>query len=553
MPNPLPDFIPIIDLFAGPGGLGEGFSREIGGPGPNFDIRLSIEKDPMAHRTLRLRSFFRQFRDREVPDAYYDYLRDDRATFEDLEEECPAEAEAAKAEALCRTLGDEGCETEIHDLIGERTSDSRDWILIGGPPCQAYSSVGRARMLGLPKKRGESAAEYAGRLEERRREFEKDHRHFLYRQYLKIIADHWPSVFVMENVKGILSARIDGKRILPGILDDLRQPSSALGRHGGKHTYTLYSLVEEAPEDPLDLEPNSLLIEAERFGVPQTRHRVIILGVRDDLEGVTPGILRPHPGPSVRKTIGKLPPLAPSISAKHHSDLRRTEWLIRELEWLTEIDSIDDPGEVISEIHKYSTKLWKNRAGGKRYVKRKVTFPANFELANWFHDPRLGGICNHETRSHMPEDLRRYFFCACFARAKKRSPKLEEFPRSLLPTHSNINGATDADLKKFADRFRVHPAGEPSKTVMSHIASDGHYYIHYDPKQARSLTVREAARLQTFPDNYFFEGPRTQQYRQVGNAVPPYLAHQIAELVSDLLYRARHGAREVRQNNLLVS
>lgn len=530
--------IPIIDLFAGPGGLGEGFSTELGGPGPNFDIRLSIEKDPIAHRTLRLRSFFRQFRGRDVHGAYYDYLREESADFADLESRCPSEAEAANSEALCRTLGDEACESEIHDLIAERTSDSPDWVLIGGPPCQAYSSVGRARMLGLPKKRGELKRDYERRLEQRRLEFERDHRHFLYREYLKIIADHWPSVFVMENVKGILSAKIDGKRILPGILDDLRRPSFALGRGEGKHAYTLYSLVVEAPENPLDLDPNSLLIEAERFGVPQTRHRVIILGVRGDLGKVTPGTLRPHESPTVRQTIGELPPLAPSISAKHNSDLRRTERLIREMEWVDELKSAEDRADVISKIHRYATRLWKNGANGKRFQKRKVSFPPKFWLADWYFDPRLGGICNHETRSHMPEDLRRYFYCACFAQAKRRSPKLEDFPHSLLPKHSNVNGATDADLKKFADRFRVHPDNGPSKTIMSHIASDGHYYIHYDPRQARSFTVREAARLQTFPDNYFFEGPRTQQYRQVGNAVPPYLAHQIAQIVSDLLFRA---------------
>ncbi len=150
-------------------------------------------------------------------------------------------------------------------------------------------------------------------------------------------------------------------------------------------------------------------------------------------------------------------------------------------------------------------------------------------------DPKLNGVCNHETRAHLTGDIHRYFYAAVFAQVMGRSPTLKDFPAELLPNHDNVKEALKSS--KFNDRFRVQISGRPSTTVVSHISKDGHYYIHYDPSQCRSLTVREAARLQTFPDNYFFEGNRTQQYHQVGNAVPPLLANKIAAIVYKVLNR----------------
>jgi DNA (cytosine-5)-methyltransferase 1 len=137
----------------------------------------------------------------------------------------------------------------------------------------------------------------------------------------------------------------------------------------------------------------------------------------------------------------------------------------------------------------------------------------------------------------MQKDLYRYFYAACFAQAENISPKLRDFPIDLLPNHANVADAIEGN-NLFQDRFRVQLPDRPKTTVTSHISKDGHAFIHYDPTQCRSMTVREAARAQTFPDNYLFTGSRTAQYTQVGNAVPPLLANQIADRVYRVLDQA---------------
>jgi DNA (cytosine-5)-methyltransferase 1 len=149
----------------------------------------------------------------------------------------------------------------------------------------------------------------------------------------------------------------------------------------------------------------------------------------------------------------------------------------------------------------------------------------------WVNDDKLQVWLNHETRSHMKSDLGRYLYASVFTQLNDYSPKghAEFALKGLAPAHANWKTG------KFADRFRVQRYNAPSTTVTSHISKDGHYFIHPDPSQCRSLTVREAARLQTFPDNYFFQGNKTEQYHQVGNAVPSLLAKQIATICQKIL------------------
>jgi len=183
----------------------------------------------------------------------------------------------------------------------------------------------------------------------------------------------------------------------------------------------------------------------------------------------------------------------------------------------------------------------KRRADPGTGTDRALLGPADAPVTvvhpRWYRDRPIRLLANHECRSHMPADLVRYLFVAAFGRETGRSPRLSDFPRCLLPEHKNVDQLAP-DEAIFKDRFRVQLRNVHSMTVTSHIAKDGHAFIHHDETQCRSLTVREAARLQTFPDSYVFLGNRTSQYTQVGNAVPPYLAIQIAEIVGEVLRRA---------------
>ena len=519
--------IPVIDLFAGPGGLGEGFSSVFNDENERvFDIKLSIEKDANAHQTLELRSFVHQFPKNELPDEYYELLRESNLVERNrlkqvLFELYPEEAQRAQDIAWLAELGHPKYPSELIDTrIRNQLGGERNWLLIGGPPCQAYSVVGRNRIGGI---------------------FKDDHRVFLYKEYLRIIAVHQPAIFVMENVKGLLSAKLGEEKMFDWILNDLRNPSEAFpGTNSAK--YKIFSLTTKASNydsngNPVYKKDRDYLIQAEKYGVPQRRHRVILLGIRADLD-VTPDILQERGEVMLKSVIGDLPKIRGGVNRIFHKSY------LHEGKKKREYENLEDSNETWSKYVKgFRNEIVSWNGFSKDYISSPLIIPEketgkefvpcqtpdeNNPLANWYADSKIGGACNHESRAHLVQDLLRYQFSSIFTQTYKRFPKLQEYSahsRKLLPDHDN------AESGKFADRFRTQPADQIATTVTCHISKDGHYFIHYDPDQCRSWTVREAARVQTFPDNYLFCGSRTAQFHQVGNAVPPYLAKQIGEIV----------------------
>jgi DNA (cytosine-5)-methyltransferase 1 len=511
------DMIGIVDLFSGPGGLGEGFSRLRHADGrPVFQIDLSVEKDPVAHQTLRLRSFLRKFGD-DLPEEYISFLNRGGVDEPNWEVLYPVQWQSAVDETLNLTLGADETSADISERIAAvRRLRGDRVILIGGPPCQAYSLAGRGRKPGV--------LGYVPHVE---------NRHRLYEEYIDVLRQLRPAAFVMENVKGMLSSSIEKKKVFDLVTQDL------MGGNG-VDDYTLTPLTGEPSFDGQVL-PRSFIVRAEHHGVPQARHRVIITGIRRDLlvSGKTldlPKILMEPGQVTVRNVLERMPVVRSGISARGGNKDDCDDWkatiaaaskrILLEPspltggssdKFLSAIKSVSVPGEIKAS----------NRIGGRG----KTALPSQCpnDLAEWLLEPRLKRLVQHETRGHMREDLGRYLFAASWALATGISPKAADFPNVLAPKHKNWTSG------KFNDRFRVQAWDRPSSTVVCHISKDGHYFIHPDPTQCRSLTVREAARLQTFPDNYFFKGNRTEQYVQVGNAVPPFLAWKIAKAIAPTL------------------
>lgn len=516
----------VIDIFAGAGGLGEGFSSFEPSPGSGvhpFELAVSAEMEKSAHATLRLRAFYRLLirQEGDVPKDYYSYLEQvargvaapPSVHFGDGK--WSSLWRQAEEEALNLTLGEEKDNSILIDRISKVKDQFDELILIGGPPCQAYSLVGRVRQQNVRGFRTKGTT-----------------KHFLYRQYLGILAEFSPAVFIMENVKGILTSKVGDNEMFTAIMRDLSDPrvaltgsSQATGKEGRYVLLPIHVDVgTERTSALVEGDPSAFLIRCEDHGIPQARHRVIIMGVREDLlhTGIAtiPGIPRLSQV-WTETALGGLPKLRSGLS-RQADDAGL---------WRKAMESERDRiirllGSNMLDVSARLAKLKPAHALPRSSIQCS-------DGGNWFTEklrsPEQTVVLNHETRGHMQSDLGRYMFCAAFAKAKGRSPSSQDFPRKLAPDH--FNWTTGA----FADRFRVQRRDRVANTVTSHLSKDGHAFIHWDQRQCRSLTVREAARLQTFPDDYLFLGNRTQQYVQVGNAVPPMIASEIAKVVWSIL------------------
>lgn len=476
-----------------------------------------------AHATLRLRAFYRLLHEREgdMPRGYAEYL----VSYAEGNAPAPEHyfgrgpmgglwAEAER-EALNLTLGVAGHNEALYERIHKVGRNHDRMVLIGGPPCQAYSLVGRARQKNVVGFRTRG-----------------DHRHFLYREYLEILARFAPDVFIMENVKGILTSTVGGRSMFASIQHDLSNPSEALGVvrtvKSASQEYVLLPIhvAANSSRDPAGVaaDPRGFLIRCEDHGVPQARHRVIIMGVRADHAAKAisaPGLETERERVSLSDALAGLPKLRSGLSKGEDGGAI----------WAETVD--EQRKKVIKALGKSEPAVrakLEMMTPNRRLPRKSIHYKDDATgFSSTLRSDKQQVVLNHESRSHMDKDLGRYLFCAAFGREHGRSPTSTDFPGGLAPSHVNW------DTGHFADRFRVQVKDRPSSTVTSHLSKDGHAFIHWDPVQCRSLSVREAARLQSFPDNYLFLGNRTEQFVQVGNAVPPLIARQIAKVVYGIL------------------
>lgn len=411
-----------IDLFAGAGGLSEGFIRA------GFEPIAHVELDTAACYTLKTRTAYHYLKSEGKYEVYVSYLKGD-ITRSELYSHIPA---GLLDSVINLPIGADN-NAKIHKLIGKELNGNEVDLIIGGPPCQAYSLVGRAR--------SETS-------------MEGDPRNYLYIHYAKYLERYNPKMFVFENVIGLKSA---GNGVYLGNMKNLFY----------KKGYDMKLFT----------------VEANNFGVLQRRRRVIIIGWRLDLNVELPDIEK------IRN------------SAKYN------------------VESIfSDLPEV--------------QAGGGINKHLRYKSESNDYLSSFFIRNGIDVLTQHVARPHTEQDKAIYRIAVNKWNNQKERLNYNDLP-DILKTHQNRTS--------FFDRFKVVASNEAySQTVVAHIAKDGHYYIHPDISQNRSITVREAARLQSFPDDYYFEGVkeesnRTAAFKQIGNAVPPLMAFTIATKIKTQL------------------
>ncbi|RLG93164.1 DNA (cytosine-5-)-methyltransferase [Candidatus Bathyarchaeota archaeon] len=411
----------VLDMFAGAGGLSEGFFRT------GYKFISHIEMDKYASMTLETRAIYHALKANGLEDYYYGYIAGDFSR-EDLLQEGKRFSDLNSAGIINSKISAENEEVIIRRI--EKTMETHNLkktdVIIGGPPCQAYSIVGRSRDSEKMK---------------------KDPRNYLYLCYLSFIRSFKPDIFVFENVLGIKTAR-NGE-----IYHDFLARAGKLG----------YTIREK-------------ILNAADFLVLQRRKRVIVIGWKAEYDLEYPSFTPIEHNYTVSSLLEDLPSLKPG-------------------------EGNESPQEYIRPPARYLEE------SGLRSEKDI--------------------LIQHSARRHNERDREIYKYVISVWNNEHRRVKYDELPER-LKTHRN--------RESFEDRFKVvAPDLKYAQTITAHISKDGHYYIHPDIAQARSITVREAARIQSFPDNFKFEGPRTSQYTQVGNAVPPLMAERIAVEIEKML------------------
>ena len=416
MPVPPPDAAPVVDLFAGCGGLGEGFAavgRDPAAPwsgsSPRFRVALSVEKHAAACATLRLRAFFHAFPPRAVPGSYYDVLRGGLAA-EELYERFPPAAAAARGAVWGAELGrvdPAEADARVAAAIGGRA----DWVLCGGPPCQAYSVVGRSRVGGIDP---------------------ADVRVRLYREFVRVLAAHAPPVFVMENVTGLLSARVDGERVFDALRADLEDPPAALARWGNGRSaarpargtargtaagYRLHAVA--GPARIGGPGPADFVVEADRHGVPQARRRVILVGVRADLSARPRAlpVAAPADRPTVADALAGLPAVRSGLSKEPDG---AAEWVAAvgaaaAAPWWSAPGELADVRDRAAAAVRQLAAPPAGRGGPFVPAGPEDGAAPGGRFGAWVTDGRVGGSATHEARAHRRDDLHRDLFCAAHA------------------------------------------------------------------------------------------------------------------------------------------